>query len=83
MPPTFLTARELARELEVSYETILAWSRHGVIPSLRDGRHRLLFNLDSVLTTLRTATPPTALPPPRPALKARPPRRGGRALSPG
>ncbi len=57
MPPVLLGARELARRLDVSYETVLGWSRRGLIPSLRDGRNRLLFNLDAVLLALRSGSP--------------------------
>jgi excisionase family DNA binding protein len=53
MPPILLTARELAARLDVSYETVLGWARREEIPSIRDGRNRLLFNLDSVLSALR------------------------------
>jgi excisionase family DNA binding protein len=53
MPLVLLTPRELAKRLDVSYETVLAWARRDEIPSIRDGRNRVLFNLDSVLTALR------------------------------
>jgi excisionase family DNA binding protein len=55
MPPIFVDARELAGRLDVRYDTVLTWVRRGKIPHVRDGRGRLLFNLDSVLTSLRTA----------------------------
>jgi len=54
MPPVLLTARELADRLDVSYETVLAWARRDEVPSIRDSRNRLLFNLDSVLLALRS-----------------------------
>jgi excisionase family DNA binding protein len=54
MPLVLLTPRELAQRLDVSYETVLAWARRYEIPSIRDGRNRVLFNLDSVLTSLRS-----------------------------
>jgi excisionase family DNA binding protein len=54
MPPVLLNARELAQRLDVSYETVLAWARRDEIPSIRDSRNRLLFNLDSVLQALRS-----------------------------
>jgi excisionase family DNA binding protein len=54
VPPVLLTARELAKRLDVSHETVLAWARREAIPSIRDGRNRLLFNLDSVLLALRS-----------------------------
>ena len=53
MPPILLSARELADRLDVSYDTILGWARRDEIPSIRDGRNRRLFNLDSVLSALR------------------------------
>ena len=52
MPPVLLTARELAQRLDVSYETVLAWARCDEVPSIRDSRNRLLFNLDSVVLAL-------------------------------
>jgi excisionase family DNA binding protein len=48
-----LTARELAARLDVSYPTVLTWARREEIPSIRDGRGRRVFNLDSVLQALR------------------------------
>jgi excisionase family DNA binding protein len=54
MPPVLLTARELAQLLDVSYDAVLAWARREVIPSIRDSRNRLLFNLDAVLLALRS-----------------------------
>src|SRR3954452_10044160 len=53
MPPIFVDARELAGRLDVSYDTVLTWVRRGKIPHVRDGRGRLLFNLNTVLETLR------------------------------
>lgn len=53
MPPVFVDARSLAARLDVSYATVLTWVRRGKIPHLRDGRGRLLFNLDSVIKALR------------------------------
>jgi excisionase family DNA binding protein len=53
MPPIFVDARELAERLDVSYDTVLTWVRRGKIPHIRDGRGRLLFNLNTVLDTLR------------------------------
>jgi excisionase family DNA binding protein len=52
MPPVFVDARDLADRLDVRYDTVLTWVRRGKIPHVRDGRGRLLFNLDSVLETL-------------------------------
>jgi excisionase family DNA binding protein len=53
MPPIFVDARDLAERLDVSYDTVLTWVRRGKIPHVRDGRGRLLFNLNTVLETLR------------------------------
>ncbi len=53
MPPIFVDARELAERLDVSYDTVLTWVRRDKIPHVRDGRGRLLFNLNTVLDTLR------------------------------
>jgi excisionase family DNA binding protein len=53
MPPIFVDARDLAARLDVGYDTVLTWVRRGKIPHVRDGRGRLLFNLNSVLETLR------------------------------
>jgi excisionase family DNA binding protein len=53
MPPIFVDARELAERLDVSYDSVLTWVRRGEIPHIRDGRGRLLFNLNTVLQTLR------------------------------
>jgi excisionase family DNA binding protein len=54
MPPIFVDAHGLAERLSTRYETVLTWARRGKIPHIRDGRGRLLFNLDSVLDALRT-----------------------------
>jgi len=54
MPPVLLTAHELADRLDVTYETVLGWARRDEVPSIRDSRNRLLFNLDSVLLALRS-----------------------------
>jgi excisionase family DNA binding protein len=52
MPPIFLDARGLADRLDVTYDTILTWVRRGKVPHVRDGRGRLMFNLDSVIEAL-------------------------------
>jgi excisionase family DNA binding protein len=57
MPPVLVSARELARRLTVRYETVLHWAALGKIPSLRDSRNRVLFNLDAVLKALRAEAP--------------------------
>jgi excisionase family DNA binding protein len=53
MPPIFVNAHGLAERLDVRYETVLSWVRRGKIPHLRDGRGRLLFNLNTVIESLR------------------------------
>ena len=53
MPPIFVDARALAERLDVGYDTVLTWVRRGKIPHVRDGRGRLLFNLNTVLESLR------------------------------
>jgi excisionase family DNA binding protein len=53
MPPIFVDARDLAERLDVGYDTVLTWVRRGKIPYIRDGRGRLLFNLNAVLEALR------------------------------
>jgi len=53
MPPIFVDARDLAERLGVRYDTVLTWVRRGKIPHIRDGRRRLLFNLNTVLEVLR------------------------------
>lgn len=52
-----LTPRELAQRLDLSYETVLSMARRDEIPSIRDSRNRLVFNLDSVLQALRASSP--------------------------
>jgi excisionase family DNA binding protein len=52
MPPIFVDARDLAERLDVSYDTVLTWVRRGRIPHVRDGRGRLMFNLNSVIEAL-------------------------------
>ena len=53
MPPIFVDARDLAERLGVRYDTVLTWVRRGKLPHIRDGRGRYLFNLNTVLGTLR------------------------------
>ncbi len=52
MPQIFVDARALAERLAVSYDTLLTWVRRGKIPYVRDGRGRLMFNLNSVIESL-------------------------------
>jgi excisionase family DNA binding protein len=57
MPPIFVDARDLAERLDVGYDTVLTWVRRGKIPHVRDGRNRLMFNLNSVIEALRLKLP--------------------------
>ena len=57
MPPIFVDARDLAERLDVSYDTVLTWVRRGKVPHVRYGRGRLMFNLNSVVETLRDKHP--------------------------
>ena len=49
-----LTARELAKRLRVSPETVRAWGRRGCIPTLRLSRKAIRYNLEAVLAALST-----------------------------
>jgi excisionase family DNA binding protein len=53
MPPIFVDAPDLAERLDVGYDSVLSWVRRGKIPHIRDGRNRLMFNLNSVIEALR------------------------------
>lgn len=61
MPPVFVDARQLAEQLDVRYDTVLTWTRRGKIPHVRDGRQRLLYNLDSVRKALLQPSPVSEL----------------------
>jgi excisionase family DNA binding protein len=63
MPPIFVDARDLAERLDVGYDTVLTWVRRGKIPHIRDGRGRLMFNLNSVIEALRQKPPQSAAKP--------------------
>lgn len=51
-----LTARELAKRLRVSPETVRAWARRGCIPTLRLSPKVIRYNTEAVLAAL-SATP--------------------------
>jgi excisionase family DNA binding protein len=51
-----LTARELAKRLRVSPETVRAWARRGCIPTLRLSPKVIRYNAEAVLAAL-SATP--------------------------
>lgn len=51
-----LTARDLAKRLRVSPETVRAWARRGSIPSLRLSPKAIRFNAEMVLAALSTAS---------------------------
>ena len=48
----FLTARELAKRLRVSTETVRTWSRRGAIPTLRLSRKVVRYNPAAVFAAL-------------------------------
>ncbi|MCE9618483.1 MAG: helix-turn-helix domain-containing protein [Planctomycetes bacterium] len=47
-----LTARELAKRLRVSTDTVRAWARRGVIPSLRLSPKVIRYKSEEVLSAL-------------------------------
>lgn len=49
-----LTARELAKRLLVSPETVRAWARRGFIPTLRLSPKVIRFRAEAVLAALST-----------------------------
>jgi excisionase family DNA binding protein len=51
-----LTARELAKRLRVSPETVRAWARRGNIPTLRLSPKVIRYNAEAVLATLSAAS---------------------------
>jgi excisionase family DNA binding protein len=63
MPPIFVDARGLAERLDVTYDTVLTWVRRGKVPHVRDGRGRLMFNLNSVIEALSEKPQPEAVRP--------------------
>ena len=84
MPPVFVDARQLAEHLDVPYATLLKWVREGSIPHIRDGRNRLMFNLNSVRQALLKRSPADDLEPVGEcaAPMARPPAADGRHVQP-
>lgn len=51
-----LTAEELAKRLRVSPETVKAWTRRGLIPSLRLSPKVIRYNADEVMRALSATT---------------------------
>jgi len=49
-----LTARELAKRLRVSPETVRAWARRGCIPTLRLSPKVIRYSAEAVLAALST-----------------------------
>lgn len=50
-----LTARELAKRLRLSPDTVRAWGRRGVIPTLRLSPKACRYDADAVLAALAKA----------------------------
>lgn len=50
--PAFLSTRELAAKLDVSYDDVLSWTRRGLIPSIKSGGS-YYYKLDKVLKAIR------------------------------
>ncbi len=54
MSPKYLDTRELADELDASYQNVLDWTRLGVIPTVKvSGRY--YYRLDRVMKAIRAA----------------------------
>jgi excisionase family DNA binding protein len=53
-PTELLTARDLAKRLRVSPDTVRAWARRGSIPTLRLSRKVIRYNAEAVLAALST-----------------------------
>lgn len=51
-PPT-LTARQLAPQLGIHWQTVLRWAREGIIPSHRGGANHIRFQLEEVRGKMR------------------------------
>lgn len=49
-----VTARELAKRLRVSPETVRAWARRGCIPTLRLSPKVIRYNPEAVMAALST-----------------------------
>ena len=47
-----LTARQLAQRFRVSPDTVRAWARRGLIPTIRISRKAMRFNFETVLRAL-------------------------------
>lgn len=50
--PELVSAKELAKRLHVTRDTVHDWRRRGLIPSLRAGRRTIRFDVAKVLETL-------------------------------
>jgi excisionase family DNA binding protein len=50
-----MTTRELARQLRVSDETVRAWARRGLIPTVQLSPKVIRYNLEAVLAARSTA----------------------------
>jgi predicted site-specific integrase-resolvase len=58
MLPTLLDARQLATELDTSYDEVLSWTRRGLIPVIKAGG-RYYYNLSKVAKALHAQAAPT------------------------
>jgi hypothetical protein len=52
MPPVLYDGRELAAAIGATYKDVMSWSRRGIIPRIKVGRH-VVFNLSEVVAALR------------------------------
>lgn len=54
MPPKLLDPRELAEQLDASYEEVLSWTRRGLIPCIKSSG-RYYYNFGKVVKALHGA----------------------------
>lgn len=54
--PSYLTAKQLAKQLKVSPDTVRAWARRGVIPILRISPKVVRFDPIAVLRAISAAS---------------------------
>ena len=51
--PILLSGRELADRLGATYADVMYWQRSGIIPAIRVGTRKIVFNLEAVVESLR------------------------------